>query len=85
MLELLLLVFCKNYTNLDFRHLSVGGKTIIPLSLTSEASPGKGFLWVIQLGEVATQLFLISQKTLKWLFFKLSINKVLLPTAGVEL
>lgn len=71
--------------NLDFRHLSIDGKMIISLSVTSVASPGKGFLWVIQLGEVATQLFLISQETLKWLFFKLRINKVLLPTAGVEL
>lgn len=85
MLELLLLVLCKNYTNLCFGRLSFDDKTIIPLSLTSVASPGKGFLWVIQLGEVATQPFVISQKTLKWLFFKLSINEVLLPTAGVEL
>lgn len=83
-MELLLLFLCKNYRKLDFRHLSVNGKTIILLFLMSVASPGKGFLWVIWL-EVATQLLLIFQKTLKWLFFKLSINEVLLPTAGVEL
>lgn len=49
------------------------------------ASLGEGFLWVSWLGEVAAQLLLIFQKTLKWLFFKLGSNEVLLPTAGVAL
>lgn len=85
MLELLLLFLCKNYKKLDFRHLSSDVKIIISISLTSVTSPGKGFLWVVWLGEVATQLLLIFRKTLKCLFFQLTINEVLLPTAGVEL
>lgn len=65
--------------------LSSDGKAVIYVCLTSVASLGEGFLWVSWVGEVAVQLLLIFQKTLKWLFFKLGSNEVLLPTAGVEL
>lgn len=45
--------------------LSSGGKAIVYTFLTFVASLGEGFRWVSWLGEVAAQLLLILQKTIK--------------------
>lgn len=70
---------------MDSRHLLMYGKAVVYICLTSVDSLCIGFLWFSGLGEVAAQLLLIFQKTLKQLFFKLGCNEALLPAAGVEL